>query len=160
MLVLIATDGSEAAREAGQAAAELLRPAAHHLYVSVIPEPETPMDTAGGLVGPTMTNEEAVDQAREERLAGNTALDVTIDAVGENTAERVLLTGSEPGRALCDLAEERQADVIVMGAEHRSLFQRLLVGSASAYVVRHAPCPVLVVPHIQGADRGDDDDGA
>lgn len=147
MLALIATDGSEAAHQAGSAAARLLNPKAEVVYVSVIPEPESPMDTAGGLVGPTMTAGEATAQEQEERLAGTDALDATVDAVGDPGAGRLLITGSEPGPALVELAEERRADVVVMGAEHRSLFQRLLVGSASSYVVRHAPCAVLVVPY-------------
>ena len=43
-------------------------------------------------------------------------------------------------------AAEREADLIVVGNEHRKLIERLLVGSVSAGVTRRAECDVLVVP--------------
>ncbi len=38
------------------------------------------------------------------------------------------------------------ADLLVMGTHGRSGFSRLLLGSVTERVVRHAPCPVLTVP--------------
>ncbi len=43
------------------------------------------------------------------------------------------------------MAEEIGADVIVVGSHGRGAIERLLLGSVSEQVVRHAPCPVLVV---------------
>jgi nucleotide-binding universal stress UspA family protein len=36
-------------------------------------------------------------------------------------------------------------DVIVVGSHGRGALERLLLGSVSDQVVRHAPCPVLVI---------------
>jgi nucleotide-binding universal stress UspA family protein len=43
------------------------------------------------------------------------------------------------------LAEELQADLIVMGSRGLGGVRRALMGSVSDSVVRHAHCPVLVV---------------
>ena len=52
------------------------------------------------------------------------------------------------GRAADEIviqANDDEADLIVMGSHGRSGISHLLVGSVAESVVRHAPCPVLVV---------------
>jgi nucleotide-binding universal stress UspA family protein len=49
------------------------------------------------------------------------------------------------------LAEEIGAGVIVMGSRGRGGLRRALMGSVSGSLVRHAPCPVLVVRPDKGA---------
>jgi nucleotide-binding universal stress UspA family protein len=46
---------------------------------------------------------------------------------------------------ICHIAEEVPADVIIVGSHGRTGLKRMLLGSVSEHVVRHAPCPVLVV---------------
>jgi nucleotide-binding universal stress UspA family protein len=43
------------------------------------------------------------------------------------------------------LAKELQADLIVMGRRSHRGIRRTIEGSISYAVIRHAPCPVLVV---------------
>jgi nucleotide-binding universal stress UspA family protein len=54
-------------------------------------------------------------------------------------------SGSQPGRAICELAKNWQADTIVVGSHGRKGLSALLMGSVSNYVMHHAPCSVLVV---------------
>ena len=63
--------------------------------------------------------------------------------------EHRLLLGAAP-EAILRLAEEEQADLIVMGSHGRGWLGRLLMGSVAEEVMRHATCPVLVV---KPADR-------
>jgi universal stress protein A len=52
------------------------------------------------------------------------------------------------GRAADEIviqAKEDKVDLLVMGSHGRSGISHLLVGSVAESVVRHAPCPVLVV---------------
>jgi nucleotide-binding universal stress UspA family protein len=51
----------------------------------------------------------------------------------------------DPGRVICQMAEDWQADVIIMGRRGRSGMRELLLGSVSNYVLHHAPCSVLTV---------------
>ena len=49
------------------------------------------------------------------------------------------------GETLIKYANDNGVDLIVMGSHGRSAVGRLLLGSVSNYVVKHAKCPVLIV---------------
>ncbi len=51
----------------------------------------------------------------------------------------------EPAEAIVGLADRHAADLIVVGTHERSFLDRLLHGSVSEGVSRHAHCDVLVV---------------
>jgi universal stress protein A len=51
----------------------------------------------------------------------------------------------EPFNEICRMAEEENASLIVMGSHGRTGLSHVLLGSVAERVVRHAPCPVLVV---------------
>ncbi len=59
-------------------------------------------------------------------------------------ASDVLLDGSAPEQ-IVKLAEERGAELIVMGTHGRTGIRKLLLGSVAQRVVATAPCPVLTV---------------
>jgi len=59
-------------------------------------------------------------------------------------AESVLALG-HPSDAIVELAEERKADLIVVGTREPGFFERLLGHSVSGSVQRHAHCDVLIV---------------
>jgi len=44
-----------------------------------------------------------------------------------------------------DLPEEQNVDLIMIGATGLNAVERLFIGSVSEYVIRNAPCDVLVV---------------
>ncbi|MDJ0509775.1 MAG: universal stress protein [Crocosphaera sp.] len=50
-----------------------------------------------------------------------------------------------PGLTICKVANEWQADVIVIGHRGRYGMQEFLLGSVSNYVLHHAHCSVLIV---------------
>jgi nucleotide-binding universal stress UspA family protein len=53
--------------------------------------------------------------------------------------------GLEAGEDLVQLAEEYQADEIIIGVRRRSKVGKLLFGSTAQYVILNAPCPVVSV---------------
>jgi nucleotide-binding universal stress UspA family protein len=53
----------------------------------------------------------------------------------------------DPGHILLDAARSHGVDLIVVGCHGHSAIRRLVMGSVASYVVNHAPCNVLVVPH-------------
>jgi len=59
-------------------------------------------------------------------------------------AETVLATG-DTAEAIVELAEQRSADLIVVGTREPGFWERLLGHSVSASVERHARCDVLIV---------------
>ncbi|PAA90072.1 hypothetical protein BOX15_Mlig020566g1 [Macrostomum lignano] len=52
-----------------------------------------------------------------------------------------------PGPAIVKLAEDRGADLLVMGSRGLGTVRRTVLGSVSAYVVHHSSVPVVVVPN-------------
>ena len=50
-----------------------------------------------------------------------------------------------PAEMMIALAKERQVDVIVTATHGRSELADLIMGSTAEKLIRHAPCPVLVV---------------
>jgi nucleotide-binding universal stress UspA family protein len=61
----------------------------------------------------------------------------------------------EPGRMICEVATDWNADLIVVGRRGLSGLSELLLGSVSNYVLHRAPCSVLTVQPIQDAHLGD-----
>lgn len=51
----------------------------------------------------------------------------------------------QPGPEIVKVANEWKADLIVIGSHGRRGITRALVGSVAEAVMRHAPCPVVVV---------------
>jgi len=58
--------------------------------------------------------------------------------------ETDLLQAREAGPALVDEAVERGVELIIMGMEYKKRFGEFDLGSAVPYVLRNAPCRVLV----------------
>jgi nucleotide-binding universal stress UspA family protein len=83
--------------------------------------------------------------ADEERIVAEAALrDAVFDALGDQ-AERVQLRTvlGLAGRRLVETAQSVNAQLIVLAGRGSA---SMLLGTVSQYVLRKAPCPVLVVP--------------
>jgi nucleotide-binding universal stress UspA family protein len=142
MRVLVATDGSEVALEAARRAREIARPDAEIVLVAAAPMTD---DTgAGGIEGPDITPEELEVQQAEIHLGAETALTMTAAELNLVGSTQYVIDG-EPGEALCELADDIHADLLVVGSHKHGVLTRAFMGSVSEYVVHHAPCPVLVV---------------
>lgn len=50
-----------------------------------------------------------------------------------------------PKKEICEFAKENDADLIIMGKSGANAFDRLVLGSTTAYVIRNADTQVLVV---------------
>jgi len=83
---------------------------------------------------------------RDARVAGHERLGKLADATKKAWPHtgRELRTG-HPVTTITALAKRTNADLIVMGTHGRTGLKRGLLGSVAERVVRHAPCPVLVV---------------
>jgi nucleotide-binding universal stress UspA family protein len=149
MHVLIATDGSALAVNAARRGVSLLaQPTAVTLLTVVT---EIPGDDAGGFEGSVYSPEEQEQLWQAELRAANEELRTT--AAGLTGCEvdfRIEL--GDVATTICRVAEELPADVIIVGSHGRSGLKRMLLGSVSEHVVRHAPCPVLVVHERPNGD--------
>jgi nucleotide-binding universal stress UspA family protein len=58
----------------------------------------------------------------------------------------VVLVG-RPANMIVQLAEDRQADAIVLGTHGYGPVKHLVLGSVAERVLRRSTCPVVTVPH-------------
>ena len=64
---------------------------------------------------------------------------------GRNVSADLVPSVGTPAEAIVRLAEERGADLIVVGTRHKRFLERLVEGSVLQEVLRRARCDVLVV---------------
>lgn len=82
----------------------------------------------------------------EQRQLAESALRQAIrDALGDADDVELRVVAGVPGRVLVQTARALDADIVVLSTRKEHAPSRLL-GAVSQYVLRHAPCPVLVVP--------------
>lgn len=66
-------------------------------------------------------------------------------SVSERMKNRRLLLKGDPAEEVVGLARKEQADLIVVGAQHKRFSDTTVVGVTTERITRHAPCPVLTV---------------
>ena len=82
-----------------------------------------------------------LDQLAQDILAN------CADIIREQVKYETYEVAGKPKLSIVNFAEEEahKIDLIVIGATGTDMFDRLLVGSTTNYVVNHAPCNVIVV---------------
>jgi universal stress protein A len=101
-----------------------------HVLPSSPPVPELgPVDVVG------------IDDATQELEALQASVRT---AVPSQSVLRIVRTG-DPQVEIIRVARQRGIDLIVLSTHGRTGLSRVLLGSTAEKVVRHAPCPVLVV---------------
>jgi nucleotide-binding universal stress UspA family protein len=81
----------------------------------------------------------------DEREAGARLLAQIAAGQGLGDAERRVVVGF-PAERLADLADDEDAELIVVGSRGRGRFKAAFLGSVSNSLVGVARCPVLIVP--------------
>ena len=139
--ILLATDGSEEAELAALRAVDIAEKTdseLHVVHVGVVP---IFLQSYPGTLGYYGKLYEQIEEVSRELLRKQSG---RVKAAGGTVAGTHLRMG-EVALEIVALAEELQADLIVMGCRGLGGVRRALMGSVSDSVVRHAHCPVLVV---------------
>jgi nucleotide-binding universal stress UspA family protein len=150
--LLIAYDGSDAARRATREAAELFgsRPALvttvweAALAYSSAAMPGVDMQPATIDIGEAQELEQEL-QARARRVAEEGAELAT--SAGLQAEAHAVAGDVRAADAIVELARERGVAAIVIGSRGLTGLRARLEGSTSSAVLKHASCPVLVVHH-------------
>ena len=141
--IVVGTDGSETAKEAVRQASELARAIGASILLVSAYEPvtegrlrqersEVPEDVSW-MVNPREDVQGVLDDAAEK-----------MRETGVKTVETFAREG-DPADAILDVAEERGADLIVVGNKGMTGARRFLLGSVPNKVSHHAPCNVMIV---------------
>ena len=138
---MLATDGSEEATLAAATAADIADKTASALHV-VYAEP---IPVYGGLPSGRFEFNEAAEN--EVRNRAQRFLDEQVKQIeaGRATVAQAHLRMGRADQEVVALAEELGAGLVVMGSRGLGGLRRLLMGSVSDSVIRHAHCPVLGV---------------
>ena len=140
--IVVGTDGSETAGEAVREAIELAKAVGGSIELVSAFEP----------VPNQRLREEARQAPEDLQWMVNPREDV--EATLREAAERVNAAGvsvnryareGDPADAILDVAEERGADLIVVGNKGMTGAKRFLLGSVPNKVSHHAPCSVLII---------------
>ncbi|NJL39318.1 MAG: universal stress protein [Leptolyngbyaceae cyanobacterium SM1_4_3] len=131
--VLFPIDQTRESRQAAEVVANVVKTYSSRLIIlSVVEIPEE-----GAATNPEMTSAEAIAKLLED--AKNLFQSEGIDS---ETMERQ----GKPAFTICDVADEIESDLIIMGCRGIGLTEEGVTDSVSNRVINLAPCPVLVVP--------------
>jgi nucleotide-binding universal stress UspA family protein len=69
------------------------------------------------------------------------------EATAAECDAQIVTKRGQAAEQIVSLVARTKADLVVMGAQRRSSLLTWLSGDTTESVLRHAPAPVLVVPH-------------
>lgn len=143
MRILLALDGSPTSEAATRTLIEQMKPAGSdvRLLHIVEPFPVKLAEAEGSNASPDFDRARLEQRQAAERLLKNAA--TKLQAAGFNVTWMV--QEGDPRMAILDDAEAWSADLIVVGSHGRTGLQRLLMGSVSEAVARHAACSVEII---------------
>jgi nucleotide-binding universal stress UspA family protein len=140
--IVVGTDGSETATQAVRGAVELAKAVGAALDVVSAYQP----------VPASRLREEQRDAPEDVEWAVGPREDVdaTLEAAAVIARDAGVTVESharqgDPADAVLDVAEERKADLIIVGNKGMTGAKRFLLGSVPNKISHHAPCSVLIV---------------
>jgi len=139
--ILVATDGSQAATAALEAAIALATETGDEIVAITV---WRALQGDYGHAHPSAAVLDDLLKAEREHAEATLAEAIALaDAAGVRVRTR-LATG-DPAREICAHAQEIDARLIAIGTRGYGSVASLLLGSVSNAVIRHAPCPVMVI---------------
>jgi nucleotide-binding universal stress UspA family protein len=140
--IVVGTDGSETAGEAVRQATDLAKAVGARIHLVSAFEP----------VGNQRLREERTQVPDDMEWMVNEREDV--EATLRQAAEQIEEAGvqvetfsrqGDPADAILDVAEEQNADLIIVGNKGMTGAKRFLLGSVPNKVSHHAPCSVMII---------------
>jgi nucleotide-binding universal stress UspA family protein len=140
--IVVGTDGSETANRALREAIELAKQLDAELLVvsAYVPVPESKLRESGRdvpqdlewIVNPRIDVDATLQRAADE-------------ATAEGVTAKIIAREGDAANAILDVADEHEADLIIVGNKGMTGAKRFLMGSVPNKIAHHAPCSVLIV---------------
>jgi nucleotide-binding universal stress UspA family protein len=141
--VLIAYDGSDYAKDAIKIAGEQLRDGRRAVVLTVW-QPYAATGFAGGAPIPV-----EIDEETEKEAQGVADEGAELARAAGFDAQGVVERGDPIWQRVVEVADEHDAEVVVLGSHGRTGIPRVLLGSVAATVASHTDRAVLIV-HRRG----------
>jgi nucleotide-binding universal stress UspA family protein len=140
--IVVGTDGSDTATQAVRQAVELAVTVGAKIELVSAYEPVS----AGRLHAERRDTPEDLQWAINPREDVDATLEAAAEvARGAGLQVDVYARQGDPADAILDVAEEQEADLIVVGNKGMTGAKRFLLGSVPNKVSHHAPCSVLII---------------
>ena len=140
--IVVGTDGSDTAKEAVRQSVELAKSVgAELLLVSAY----QPMSRVSANREATQAPEDVQWMVSARDDVATLLSDAARTAEEAGVAVQTFQRQGDPADAILDVAEERDADLIVVGNKGMTGAKRFLLGSVPNRVSHHAPCSVLII---------------
>ncbi|MFZ2499126.1 MAG: universal stress protein [Methanosarcina sp.] len=145
--ILIATDGSETAKEAADFGLEMVGCSGAKVYavyvIETTPYRSVPLDQ--------IWSKNVLEEFEKEGNEATFYVEKIAKDAGMEVESRVLK--GEPAEKIVSFAEDNNIDMIIMGSLGKGGYERLVMGSVSEKVMRHAKIPVLVVRNRHKSEK-------
>lgn len=138
--ILVGIDGSDQAQAAFKQAVEVARRNKGKVYIAIVIDQQV-----YNLMGYSSFNQELVEKETDE--ARSLLKDCVSYAQKEGgvAAEGIISFGSAKVALARQLPEKYEIDLIMVGQSGLNAVERFVMGSVSSYIIRQAPCDVLIV---------------
>jgi nucleotide-binding universal stress UspA family protein len=147
--VIVGVDGSVGAMDAVEWLQRLPLPAECGVrLLTALPRVEDLTLTSRWLPLPLMGRSDAeafIERLRQDAQGRLDALAASFTGVGRPAV--IEIRSGDAAQTLLDVADEQDADLVVVGSHGLSTGKRFVLGSVSEKILRHAHCSTLVVKH-------------
>ncbi len=135
--VLFPIDRSRESREAADTVANVVKTYQSKLILLSVVEPTDPENPPTSAADRTMTSPEAIAELLEEAKALFLAQGIEAEVIERE---------GKPAFTICDVADEVNAGLIIMGCRGLGLTDEGVAESVTNRVINLSPCPVMIVP--------------
>jgi nucleotide-binding universal stress UspA family protein len=143
--IVCGVDGSADSQAALEVAERMSKRLGLRLVIAHVAEPAYIPYAAATPFGGRAGHYAVMEEVESQEEAAERLLEHVVVAAGLTDAERRAAVGV-PAERLADLADEEDAELIVVGSRGRGAFKSAFLGSVSNSLVGVARCPVLIVP--------------
>ena len=140
---MIATDGSDASRQAAEIGINLARQSCSRITVVYVIDIHRLINSHGYTSFPGM-KDRLLETMQREGESATSEIERMASEAGVQCDK--LMAQGDPSDELLRLSEESGMDLLVLGSIGRSGLEKFLLGSVAEKVVRHSKIPVVLVP--------------
>jgi nucleotide-binding universal stress UspA family protein len=134
MRIMVCHDGSQRSQSALERTAELFR--VQNPEIILVTVVEEPLDA-------TSQDEANFESWRASR--GDSLKEAADWVAGHGLNVEAVLAVGDPRKMLIEATENKNPDILVVAGRGSGLLHGMVLGSVSAFLVRNAECPVLVM---------------
>ncbi|MEB3358830.1 MAG: universal stress protein [Synechococcales bacterium] len=133
--VLFPIDQTRESRHAAELVVNLVK--TYNSQLTILSVVETTQDAQKSSSDPEMSSPEAIAKLLETAKTLFSDQGIQVETIEQE---------GKPAFVICDVADELEVDLIVMGSRGTGLMEEDITDSVSNRVINLSPCPVLIVP--------------